>query len=341
MRKVALAVSLFLVLSLSQMVLPAQAVSPAGKSCSVRGAVIVSSGKKFTCIKKGTKRVWNTGAYCQLWMPALWVSGRKFICTYNGNHLVWTRYIKPTPSPTPTQTVTPSPTQTVDPDNPSDGNVVSNTTIDNKTFMGYQAWFECPGKTNGINTFIHWFEPYTGSAAANLSVELWPDTAELTADEKCPTSMTSQAGKPMVAYSGTNQTTIRRHFSWMQQYRIDGVALQLFVSGLRDSVFGARQDLIITRVKGAAEKYGRVFYLEYDMSSTLTAAQLVDYIETDWKKRVDAGVTNSPQYQREGGLPIVEIWGAGIGGSNAMTATDMRTLQDFFHNNPEIGRAHV
>jgi len=121
----------------------------------------------------------------------------------------------------------------------------------------------------------------------------------------------------------------------MQKYKIDGVALQAFVTNLSDATFGPRQDLILNRVSAAAQKYGRVFYIEYDMSSQLTSTQLVNIIKADWKKRVDAGVTTTSAYLHDGGKPVVEIWGAGIPGGNNLTAADLVVLQDFFRNNPD------
>lgn len=59
MRKfVAIALGSFLFLSTS----PAIAVTPkAGVSCSKFGSKATYKGREFTCIKKGTKRVWNSG----------------------------------------------------------------------------------------------------------------------------------------------------------------------------------------------------------------------------------------------------------------------------------------
>jgi len=54
-----LVVAIVLLLAL---VNPAQAATPkAGAKCSKAGATATASGKKFTCIKSGTKLVWNKG----------------------------------------------------------------------------------------------------------------------------------------------------------------------------------------------------------------------------------------------------------------------------------------
>jgi hypothetical protein len=54
-----LAIAVVLLLSL---VTPLQAATPkAGAKCSKAGSTSTASGKKFTCIKSGTKLVWNKG----------------------------------------------------------------------------------------------------------------------------------------------------------------------------------------------------------------------------------------------------------------------------------------
>jgi hypothetical protein len=58
-RKGLLAVAVVLLLAL---VTPLQAATPkAGAKCTKVGATVTAAGKKFTCVKSGTKLVWNKG----------------------------------------------------------------------------------------------------------------------------------------------------------------------------------------------------------------------------------------------------------------------------------------
>jgi len=58
-RKGLLAITVVLLLSL---VTPLQAATPkAGAKCTKAGASVTAAGKKFTCVKSGTKLVWNKG----------------------------------------------------------------------------------------------------------------------------------------------------------------------------------------------------------------------------------------------------------------------------------------
>jgi hypothetical protein len=75
---------------------PVHAATPkAGAKCTKVGATATASGKKFTCVKSGTKLVWNKGVTIKKPTPVPTPT--------------------PTPSPSPTPEPTPTPTPTVTP----------------------------------------------------------------------------------------------------------------------------------------------------------------------------------------------------------------------------------
>ena len=77
---------------------PVQAATPkAGAKCTKAGITATAAGKKFTCIKSGTKLVWNKGV------------------TVKAAPKVDVKPVEPTPTPTPTATPTPTPTATPTP----------------------------------------------------------------------------------------------------------------------------------------------------------------------------------------------------------------------------------
>ena len=81
-----IAIAVLLLLAINT---PLHAATPkAGAKCTKAGATSTSGGKKFTCIKSGTKLVWNKGVEIKAAAP------------------------KPTPSPAATATPTPTPTPT-------------------------------------------------------------------------------------------------------------------------------------------------------------------------------------------------------------------------------------
>ncbi len=76
------------VVAISLMTAPSFAAVKAGAKCTKAGATSTTGGKKYTCVKSGSKLVWNKGVAVKAAAP------------------------KPTPSPTATATSTPTPTPT-------------------------------------------------------------------------------------------------------------------------------------------------------------------------------------------------------------------------------------
>ena len=140
----------------------------------------------------------------------------------------------PSNSPVPTMVLSPTsePTET-----PLPVPAVDASTMEHKLLMGYQGWFTCPGDGSKVNGYFHWFKSDVPDAA-NFRVDMWPDTSELTPDERCQTKMVFPNGQPAYLYSAYNPKTVMRHFEWMSQYGIDGVFLQRFGSGtFRPGIF--------------------------------------------------------------------------------------------------------
>jgi hypothetical protein len=95
-RKGGLAIAIVLLLALAN---PVQAATPkAGAKCNKAGATATASGKKFTCVKSGTKLVWNKGVAI------------KAVPKPTPNPVF--KPVEPTPAATSTPTPTPSPMPT-------------------------------------------------------------------------------------------------------------------------------------------------------------------------------------------------------------------------------------
>lgn len=109
------------VLSISLITAPSFASVKAGAKCTKAGATATAGGKKFTCIKSGTKLVWNKGV------------AAKAAPKPNLNPVF--KPVEPTPTPDPTPTPVATPTPTPEPllpregsQCPAIGNKVSNST---------------------------------------------------------------------------------------------------------------------------------------------------------------------------------------------------------------------
>lgn len=235
------------------------------------------------------------------------------------------------PSATSIPTITPSPTPTrIAP-------AVDTTTLEGKVVFGYQGWFSCIGDGAGYSnwnttgTWIHWFQYYQEPVANSLTVDYWPDTSELTEDEKCLTKMNLPNGDPVVAYSSYNLQTVVRHFQWMEEYGIDGVELSRFVPGLDNPDHLDFKDKVAMNVRTGAEIHGRFFYIQYDISG-YQGNSLVNDIKKDWGHLVDSlKLTDSSQYLHHRGLPVIGLYGFGFVG-RPYTSDQAMELIDYFQS---------
>jgi hypothetical protein len=208
---------------------------------------------------------------------------------------------------------------------------VDTTTINHKFMVGYQGWHQCPTDGSTSPAWRHW---YTGTPTTSTPlVDAWPDTSDLAAADKCDTGLKLPNGQPAYLFSDYSSGVVAKHFQWMQQHQIDGVMLQRFTSELGISYMFAERNKVTSNVQAGAEATGRTFNIMYDITGQ-DPTTLVSTIENDWKYLVDTQkATASSRYLKEGGLPVVTIWGFGFS-DRPGTPADLNTLLTFFHNNP-------
>lgn len=211
---------------------------------------------------------------------------------------------------------------------------VDATTLDGKLMFGYQGWFGCPGDGSPGATWRHWFARGASPAAETLRIDMWPDTSELSAGERCETGLVRSDGEPAVLFSSFNPHTVARHFRWLADYALPGVFLQRFSVELRASPLLAFRDGVTNNVRAAAEAHGRVFAVMYDITGHPPGVVVAD-IQRDWQRLVDdLRVTDSPRYLRHRGRPLVAIWGLGFT-DRAVTPQQAAALIDFFRHPPD------
>ncbi|MGW7541587.1 discoidin domain-containing protein [Streptomyces sp. NPDC054770] len=175
--------------------------------------------------------------------------------------------------------------------------------------VGYQGWFACAGDGAPINGWWHWSQDWGRSPSpTNTNIKCWPDMRDYTS-----TYQTSYAnlgnGQPAKLFSSYDQQTVNTHFLWMQQNAIDTAALQRFNPTGGE---GPTRDAMATKVRSAAEAYGRKFYIMYDVSNW---TNMQSEIKTDWTTKMSAHTTSSA-YARQNGKPVVCIWGFGFNDPN-------------------------
>lgn len=178
-----------------------------------------------------------------------------------------------------------------------------------KITVGYQGWFAAKGDGSPIDAWWHWTQDWAKiPAATNNGIKSWPDVSEYT-----HTYATGWAnlgnGQPAHLFSSFNDQTVETHFSWMKQYNLDVAALQRFNP---NGIEGPVRDAVTAKVRAAAEKYGRKFYIMYDVTGW---TNMQSEVKTDWTNKMKT-YTSSSAYARQNGKPVVCIWGFGFSDNN-------------------------
>ncbi|MGO4370734.1 glycoside hydrolase family 71/99-like protein [Paenibacillus sp. MCAF20] len=184
-----------------------------------------------------------------------------------------------------------------------------------KLTTGYQGWFSAKGDPSPFDGWVHWSRRgETPNATGNLTFDLFPDVSEY--EHLYETDLPHLGnGEPARLFSSYDDQTVDKHFEWMREYGIDCAALQRFGASTSDepNIWRANRDGVAAKVKGAAEKHNRKFYVMYDTSG-LNADSWTDAIKHDWTTNIVGSLrlTDSPSYAKQDGKLVVCIWGMGF-----------------------------
>jgi len=213
--------------------------------------------------------------------------------------------------------------------------VADNTTLKGKVMVGFQGWFRTPNDPYG-GGWSHWGRIQEGQFA----MDMWPDVSEYPADVLVKAAEVKlKSGKPGHLFSSAWPAVVDTHFRWMRENDIDGVFLQRFVSNHFNSM-GGGPEWVLANARAAANKEGRIWAIEYDVSG-YPDDKLLETLKTDWKWMVDQfGLLKDPNYAREGGKPVVFIWGMPFPDRKIRVET-ANAVVDFFKNDPTYGGNHV
>ena len=196
-----------------------------------------------------------------------------------------------------------------------------------KSVAGYQVWFEAGNATSG---WVHW-SGNVPPMANKLKFEIYPDVSEYAETDLALTALANLGnGSLSKLFTSANKTVIDKHFQWMKDYGIDGVAVQRFIGGIGGTIINSPSAASL-KIKQAAEATGRIFYICYDISSSGMAATWSDVIKFDWVFNVEQNnkLTASPAYAKVGNKPVVEVWGPGFTDNHPGTAAETIALIDF------------
>ena len=195
-----------------------------------------------------------------------------------------------------------------------------------KVVCGYQGWFTAIGDGSPINTWSHWSIGTPPKAGAlpnpnpNLNFDVYPDVSMYNPSSLFQTNFANLGDSvPSKLYASIKQDVTDKQFGLMQKNGIDGVAFQRFIwEVLVDPRYKSNRDSMAVHVRKSAEKYQRMFYLVYDLTGlgNVPAANdqaRFDAIKNDWTANMLGNLhfTSSPMYAKQGGKPVVQIWGIG------------------------------
>lgn len=236
------------------------------------------------------------------------------------------------------------------------GATSANTTINGKILCGYQGWFATP--TDGASqSYKHYsidtqrlgqaFEP------GACSIDMWPDMREYEPGERYTSAFTNPDDTKATIFSSYKQKTSMLHFRWMEEYCMDGVILQRFVTSIRSTgLLRNFNDTVLLHTVKAAKAYNKAVCIMYDMTSMKSSDTTT--VKNDWKRLVDTykvtnGGDNQP-YLYHKGKPVICLWGVGFDDGRHDTITSpttaysmdaVRRLVRFFKNDPDYGGCTV
>jgi hypothetical protein len=202
------------------------------------------------------------------------------------------------------------------------------------TFAGYQGWFATAGD-GALNGWMHWSRG-TKPSKGNVTFELYPDLRDFPAGALFDTALAPfPDGSPARLYSASKLEAADLHFKWMRDYGIDGAALQRFIAAIGSEAVKKHFNQVALNVRSSAEKYGRRFYAEYDLSGCRDWDSCVrDRMAKDlpWVK---SNLVASSAYARASdGRPVIGIWGIGF---NDRDLGDAAKFLSLFNSLKEAG----
>ena len=205
---------------------------------------------------------------------------------------------------------------------------------------GYQGWFRAPGDGSG-SEWGHYGKNGKFDKDHN-TIDFWPDVSEY--EKTYETKFKFPDGKRARVFSSLDKSTTDLHFKWMKDYGVDGVFMQRFFGvARRYNDINKSPDIILRNAVVAAEKNDRAIAVMYDLSGLKANGEDCSAIIEDWKRLVDnLKVTNSENYLRHNGKPLVTLWGLGFPDrSYNIREIAVNRLIDFLKNDPEYGGCSV
>ena len=150
-------------------------------------------------------------------------------------------------------------------------------------------------------------------------------------EKQYQTAFKYEDGTPATVFSPADESTVRLHFKWMKDYKIDGVFMQRFVSEIRNESGMKHFTRVLGSASKAAAEYDRTIAVMYDLSG-ITSNE-VDIVMDDWKNLLKKfGFDDRKKYGNYlfcNDRPLVAIWGVGFNDNRRYNLDDIEKLVKF------------
>ena len=218
--------------------------------------------------------------------------------------------------------------------------IADSSTLDGKIICGYQGWFGCPGDGNDPSiAWQHWSRAIVAIGPGLYNTDMWPDTSEYDPAELYEVPNTTlKSGAKGFLFSSSKQGVTDVHFRWMQENNIDGVLVERFTQFMvmeeNDPRYRFKNNTV-AKVQAAANKYGRVWAMEFDITGDVDTATIYDRLVRDWEfLKKTYGIDKDSRYLRHNGKLVVMIFGVGFKGDNyPVTPALAIKITDYFKHN--------
>ncbi|KAI4175596.1 MAG: hypothetical protein LQ343_001587 [Gyalolechia ehrenbergii] len=200
-------------------------------------------------------------------------------------------------------------------------NAVDASHLEGKVLFGYQGFFRRPGQGND-----HWMIKYGEvpgpSTPGDVQFDTFPAVEQYPEECLFTTNFILPDNSKARLFESNCTGVVDTHFRWMQENSIDGILVQRFYGQFDDESFLQ----LLDQIRTAAEKYGRSFAVEYDLSPIQSTdfSNVVPELLDDYANHI-APLMTSSAYLHQDGRPVLELWGFGVD-KKKLYAADCATI---------------
>ncbi len=200
------------------------------------------------------------------------------------------------------------------------------------------GWFAWPGDSSSANRWIHWFHsPGTHPTAENLHIDLYPEMDEYDNYDLMESKVMMKDGSRAKFFSSVRPKVVLKHFEWMRDYGITGAFHIRFMSKMSDPDVRERRTMVLRNVKNAAEETGRLFAVSYNIVGANPDGLMLEELKSDWMRLVEEEeITQSSQYIRQDGKPVLRIFGIGFDLVNISDTHQIVDLVNWLQNSASV-----